>query len=77
MTVDVPEAPFRLTWDDDAGAGYLPLAPIGPGEAAHQRIVENPVAGLGDLVLDFDVRGRLLGLEFLDRSVTPPGLDPA
>ena len=71
------ERPFRLSWDDDARAGYLPLARIGPGEAAHQRVVGNPVAGLGDLVLDFDAQGRLLGVEFLDRAVTPPGLDPA
>jgi hypothetical protein len=35
------------------------------------------VAGLGDLVLDLDAQGRLLGVEFLDRAVTPPGLDPA
>ena len=71
------EEPFQLSWDGDARAGYLPLAPIGPGEAAHQRVVGNRVAGLGDLVLDFDAQGRLLGVEFLDRAVTPPGLDPA
>jgi Protein of unknown function (DUF2283) len=73
----VTEEPFQLSWDDDARAGYLPLAPLGPGEAAHQRVVGNPGAGLGDLVLDFDAQGRLLGVEFLDRAVTPPGLDPA
>lgn len=71
------EEPLQLSWDDDATAGYLPRAPIGPGEAAHQRVVGSPVAGLGDLVLDLDAQGRLLGVEFLDRAVTPPGLDPA
>lgn len=67
---------FRLVWDDEADAGYLALAPVGPGEAVHQRVVENPVAGLGDVILDFDARGRLLGVEFLDRRTSPPGLDP-
>lgn len=65
---------LRLTWDGEADAGYLYLTPIGPGEAASQRVVENPVAGLGDVVLDFDREGRLLGVEFLDRRLLPPGL---
>ena len=63
----------ELKWDPEVGAGYLALAAIGDGEAVSQRIVENPVRGLDDIVLDFDVRGRLLGIEFLDERVLPPG----
>lgn len=65
---------LRLEWDPEAGAGYLALAAIGEGEAVSQRIVENPVQGLDDIVLDFDDRGRLLGIEFLDERALPPGL---
>ena len=64
----------RLEWDSEAGAGYLAFGPIGEGEAVSQRIVENPVRSLDDIVLDFDERGRLLGIEFLDERALPPGL---
>ena len=70
------EQPLRLSWDDEVGAGYLPLTTVGPGEAVPQRIISNPVPGLGDVVLDFDVHGHLLGVEFLDRRTVPPGLAP-
>jgi uncharacterized protein YuzE len=65
---------LRLEWDPEAGAGYLALTAMGDGEAVSQRIVENPVQGLDDIVLDFDERGRLLGIEFLDERALPPGL---
>jgi uncharacterized protein YuzE len=67
---------FRLEWDSEVGAGYIYLTEIGPGEAVHQRIVENPVAGIDDVVLDFDASGRLLGIEFLDAAALPPGFEP-
>ena len=57
---------LRLTWDGEVDAGYLELAEIRPGQAVSQRVVENPVSGIGDVVLDFDREGRLLGIEFLD-----------
>jgi len=65
---------LRLTWDEEANAGYLYLTEIGPGEAVTQRIVQNPIRGLDDVILDFDAGGRLLGVEFLDHRVLPPGL---
>jgi uncharacterized protein YuzE len=68
-----PATAGKLKWDPEAGAGYLALAAIGDGEAVSQRIVENPVRGLGEIVLDFDERGRLLGIEFLDERALPPG----
>ena len=42
-----------------------------------QRVVENPVPGIDDIVLDFDAQGRLLGIEFLDERVFPPNLTAA
>ena len=67
----------HLTWDGEVDAGYLELTPIGPGQAVHQRVVENPVPGRGDVILDFDSGGRLLGIEFLDHHLLPPGLHTA
>ncbi len=63
---------LSLEWDPEAGAGYWAFGPIGAGEAVSQRIVENPVPGIDDIVLDFDERGRLLGIEFLDERALPP-----
>jgi len=67
----------HLTWDSEVDAGHLYLTPVGPGQTVHQRMIENPVAWLGDVILDFDSRGRLLGIEFLDHQLLPPGLYPA
>jgi uncharacterized protein YuzE len=76
MSSETPERPttLPLKWDPEAGAGYLAFGPIGAGEAVSQRIVKNPVPGIDDIVLDFDGRGRLLGIEFLDERALPPGL---
>jgi uncharacterized protein YuzE len=65
---------LRLTWDGEADAGYLSLTDIGQAEAVNQRVVENPISGMGDLVLDFDREGRLLGIEFLDSRLLPQRL---
>jgi uncharacterized protein YuzE len=62
---------LRLTWYDEADAGYLYLTDIAPSEAVTQRVVENPVVGVGDVVLDFDREGRLLGVELLDPRLLP------
>lgn len=68
--------PLRLTWDGEVDAGYLYLTEIGKGEAVTQRVIENPVDGLGDVILDFDRAGRLVGVEFLDHRLLPPGVEP-
>ncbi|WP_448612624.1 DUF2283 domain-containing protein [Modestobacter sp. URMC 112] len=65
---------LRLTWDGETDAGYLYLADIAPGAAVNQRVVGNPVQGIGDVVLDFDPEGRLLGVEFLDSRLLPQRL---
>lgn len=65
---------LSLEWDPEAGAGYLAFGAIDAGEAVSQRIVENPVPGIDDIILDFDDQGRLLGIEFLDGRALPPGL---
>lgn len=70
------EVRLRLEWDAEVDAGYLYLTDIGDGEAVSQRIVENPVKGVGDVILDFDREGRLLGVELLDHRLLPPGLEP-
>jgi hypothetical protein len=79
MAVMPSEKPARvraivraLEWDREAGAGYWAFGPIGAGQAVSQRIVENPVPGIGDIVLDFNEGGRLLGIEFLDERALPP-----
>ncbi len=68
---------LSLDWDSEVRAGYLAFGAIGPGEAVSQRVVENPVPGIDDIVLDFDAQGRLLGIEFLDERVFPPNLTAA
>jgi uncharacterized protein YuzE len=71
------DVPLHLTWDSEAEAGYFPLTEIGPGEAVSQRLVKNPVSGIGEIILDFDADGRLLGIEFLDERALPPGIAPS
>ncbi len=51
------------TFDPAADAAYFRIAPdFGPGEAVEQHVVER---FRGDVVLDFDAEGRLLGVEVL------------
>ncbi|MFB6890050.1 DUF2283 domain-containing protein [Kitasatospora sp. NPDC056327] len=53
---------MHVTHDPEAPAAYLRLVPIAPGAAVRQLLVEDTT---GDLVLDFDAEGRLLGIELL------------
>ena len=64
----------RLEWDTEADAGYIAFVDIADGEAVHQWVVANPVAGLGDVVLDFDASGHLLGLEILGSGQLHPAM---
>lgn len=66
------ELRVRLEWDTEADAGYIAFADMADGEAVHQKVVTNPVAGLGDLVLDFDAAGHLLGVEILGSGQLHP-----
>jgi len=67
---------MKITYDSSANAAYVQIVgAIDPGEAAQQiRSIETP-GGRGEIVLDFDVEGRLLGLELLNaREVLPDGV---
>lgn len=54
---------MRLTYEDEANAAYLELEDIVDGTAVENVVVERP--GRGDIVLDFDTDGRLLGVEIV------------
>jgi uncharacterized protein YuzE len=72
LPVDV-SLPLRVTLDPDADAGYVYLSEIPDGAAVTQRVVG--VAGRGEVVLDFDEDGRLLGVELVGASsLLPPSL---
>ncbi|MBD8585953.1 DUF2283 domain-containing protein [Frigoribacterium sp. CFBP 8766] len=54
----------RFTHDPDSDCAYFYVAPsIAHGEAVEQVVVERE--GRGDIVLDFDSAGRLLGVEIV------------
>lgn len=52
------------TYDDEVDAGYVQFGPIQPGEAVRQESVWSDSSG-GQMILDFDREGRLLGIELL------------
>jgi uncharacterized protein YuzE len=58
---------MRMTFDSQADAAYLAVAPhIRAGSAVENVVVERD--GRGDIVLDFDADGRLLGVEVIGAS---------
>jgi uncharacterized protein YuzE len=58
---------MRMTFDRDADAAYLAVEPdIRAGSAVENVVVERH--GRGDIVLDFDDGGRLLGVEIIGAS---------
>ena len=61
------------TYDQEADAAYFLIAPrIRKGQAVRQDVHE--IEGAGEIVLDFDKKGRLLGVEVLGaRSLLKPG----
>jgi len=62
--LDVVECLMRVTYDDEANAAYLELEDdVAEGSAVENVVVERP--GRGDIVLDFDADGRLLGVEVI------------
>jgi uncharacterized protein YuzE len=58
---------FKLTYDPEVDAAYLFLVPIGPGEAKKTYACDPDEVG-GQIQLDFDEGGRLIGIEVLDAS---------
>ena len=65
-----------LTYDPEADAAYVALGgPIAPGGAAQQIHSIATPDGRGEVTLDFDTEGRLLGVEVLNASaVLEPGV---
>lgn len=65
---------MRITYDDQADAAYFQVVDsIGSGEACEQL---GPIAtpgGQGEVLMDFDREGRLLGIEVLNAGKV---LDP-
>lgn len=57
---------MRITFDADLDAAYVYIAdPIGRGEAFTQVWVKSKRIRGGDIILDLDREGRLLGVELL------------
>lgn len=70
----------RLTYDPEANAAYVQLVDtIGDGEATTQQHSIVPPGGQGEIVLDHDASGRLLGVEVLgaDRLLRQEVLESA
>ncbi|MFD6091532.1 DUF2283 domain-containing protein [Oerskovia sp. NPDC060338] len=53
-----------LKIDPEVDAAYIRLQPIGDGEAVRQIVVEDAQLH-GEVVLDLDANGRLLGIELI------------
>lgn len=63
-TRNVVECLMRVTYDSEANAAYFEImADVGEGSAVENVVIERP--GRGDIVLDFDADGRLLGVEVI------------
>ena len=58
-------AELRMTYDEQAVAAYAYLQKIAPGEVA------STVQATDKVNLDFDARGRSLGIEVLGSSILP------
>jgi uncharacterized protein YuzE len=58
-------AGMRVTYDTEVNAAYIYLKDIAPGEARHQVGVQDPTPR-GQVILDFDAEGTLIGIEVLD-----------
>ncbi|MBT1636283.1 DUF2283 domain-containing protein [Clavibacter michiganensis] len=64
---------MRVTYDAVADAAYIALErPVGDGEAATQIHSITTPGDRGEVALDFDADGRLLGIEVLHASAVLP-----
>jgi uncharacterized protein YuzE len=63
VPVGVLKSRMRLTFDPEADAAYLNIEEIPPGAAVENVVVGRE--GKGDIVLDFDADGYLLGVEII------------
>lgn len=64
---------FKLTYDREVDAAYIYIADIAPGEVANTVTYDDmPTSVHGDVNLDFDRNGKLLGIEILGASKILP-----
>jgi uncharacterized protein YuzE len=64
---------MRVTYDPAADAAYVELAgPLADGEAATTIHSITTPGDRGEVALDFDADGRLLGIEVLHASAVLP-----
>lgn len=66
---------MKIVIDDEVDAAYVELQPIAPGAATTQILVDDARLA-GDLILDLDSSGRLLGIEFLGYQSLLAGRTP-
>lgn len=70
---------MTLKFDPEADAAYLPIGrDLSPGESVFQvSEIRGPLGG-GEITLDFDSEGRLIGIEVLGASklLRPEDLAP-
>ena len=62
---------MRVTFDRSANAAYIYLTTIPPGGAARQHVVDERHAR-GQIILDLDSKGRLIGVEVLNATAALP-----
>jgi uncharacterized protein YuzE len=62
----------HVDYDHEADAAYVYVTEIGPGEAVEQVICEDERLPTGDVIVDLDNEGRILGFEVLAASRALP-----
>ncbi|MCM3780495.1 DUF2283 domain-containing protein [Microbacterium hydrocarbonoxydans] len=70
---------MKIRYDSEVDAAYLALGDIADGEAVVQIPELYPPGGRGEIILDFDAQGHVIGMEILAASVVlrPEVLDKA
>jgi uncharacterized protein YuzE len=62
---------MRVTYDSEVNAAYLDIEEdIAEGSVVENVVIERP--GRGDIVLDFDAEGHLLGVEVIGAAELLP-----
>ncbi|MDO4252613.1 MAG: DUF2283 domain-containing protein [Rothia sp. (in: high G+C Gram-positive bacteria)] len=61
---------MNIEYDIEVDAAYISLANIEPGDVYYSSNSVQPKESPGQINLDFDSSGRLLGIEVLSASLT-------
>ena len=61
-----------IEYDPKSDAAYVYVTEIGAGEAVDQVVLEDDQLPSGEVIIDLDKDGRLLGFELLSASSTLP-----